>query len=711
MNLDLRVRRGDVRDAAVALVLTSAALLVAAWILPGLTISPWWTAILVAAVVALADALVRPLLRRLAGRTGAVGALLLGVVVQVLVIAFALFVVPAASAADWGTVLATIVIVAVVSAVSRWLLAVNDSSYLVADLVRRGRRRRGPAAGGRHSAPGVVVVQIDGLPFPLLRYGVICGLLPTLARWVRSGTHTASRWWARVPSTTPASQAALLHGTNDGIPAFRWYEKEAGRLIVANHPADAALIESRLSDGYGLLADGGVSVSNIFSGDAPTSLMVMSRITGRDRLGPGSGYIRFFASPFVFARALVRTVGEMLKELYQARQQRLRGIEPRIGRRGAYVALRGLTNALLRDLNVALVAEHMMAGAPVIFVDFVDYDEIAHHAGVARPESLAALAGLDGVLATLEKVAAAAPRNYRIVVLSDHGQSQGTTYRQLTGRTLEETVREHAGAAAATTVAETGDVEGWGPLNVMLAEVLSTTGPTARWAERRSGGSAGSGVLIGPDRRTTAARSPAQAAGGERPELVVVGSGNLGLVWFPRVPGRVPIEELNRRFPALVPGLLAEPGIAFVVADSARGPLALGPEGVHVLFEGVVEGRDPLAPFGPRAAADLARVAAIDPCPDLFVHSTLDPHTDEVHAFEELVGCHGGLGGWQNEAVLVHPADWPLAADLLDRDVAGEALLNGADAVHRQLVRWLEQCGARQPRAERELSVPRAPDR
>jgi len=82
-------------------------------------------------------------------------------------------------------------------------------------------------------------------------------------------------------------------------------------------------------------------------------------------------------------------------------------------------------------------------------------------------------------------------------------------------------------------------------------------------------------------------------------------------------------------------------------------------------------------------------------CPDLLVHSDLDPRTGEVHAFEELVGCHGGLGGWQNHAVLVHPADWPIDVDLLDRGVDGEALLYGADAVHRQLVRWLERCGAR----------------
>lgn len=692
----LRAGGRDVRDGLIGLAATGSALLVAAWVLDGLSLTPWWTAFVVAAVMAVVDALVRPVLRALAGRAGAVTALVLGVLVQVAVVELALLAVPSATVASIGDAVATLVIVAVVTVVTRWLLGVTDSSYIVADLIRRGerRRRRAPVAGPdpRGSAVGVVVVQVDGLPFPLLRHGIVSGVLPTLARWVRTGSHDAARWWARVPSTTPASQAALLHGTNDGIPAFRWYEKDTGRLMVANRPADAADLEARLSDGRGLLADRGVSVSNIFSGDAPTTFMTMSRITGRGGLGPGGGYVRFFASPFMFPRALVRTLGEMVKELHQSRRQRLRGIEPRVRRRGAYVALRGLTNVLLRDLNVALVAEHMIAGAPVIFVDLVDYDEIAHHAGVARPESLAALAGVDGVLGTLEKVAAAAPREYRFVVLSDHGQSQGPTFRQLTGRGLEAAVREHTDAARTATLTETGDVEVWGPLNAMLAEVLSAVRP----ARRSDGGhgSGGTGVVIGPQRPARAAPAGGPP-GDERPELVVVGSGNLGLAWFPGLPGRVPIEDLDRRFPALIPGLLSEPGVAFVVVDSARGPLVVGADGVRVLLEGAVEGRDPLAAFGPRAAADLARVAVMDTCPDLYVHSTVDPRTDEVHAFEELVGSHGGLGGWQNDAVFVHPAEWPLEADLLDRTVEGEALLYGADAVHRQPVRWLERCGAR----------------
>jgi hypothetical protein len=688
-----RLTARDIRDALLSLIPTAAALLLASWVIEELDLSVW-AAVVVAALVAVVDVAVRPALRLLLTRAGAVGALLVGLLTQLLVVELALTLAPGAQHHSPGTVALTLLLVAVFGALGRWLLGATDKDYLVADLIRRAQRRRrrtGPAVPAAVGAPGVVIVQLDGLPHPVLMHGILSGNLPTLSRWVRSGSYTPAQWWARLPSTTPASQAGLLHGNNDGIPAFRWYEKAAARLMVANRPADAALIEQRISDGRGLLAHGGVSISNLFTGDAATNLMVMSRAGQRRGLGSGSAYVRFFASPFVVVRALVVTVAEMVKELYQARRQRVRGVVPRIPRHLSYVALRGVTNVLLRDLNVALVADQMMLGTPVVFVDFVDYDEIAHHAGITRPESLDSLAGLDGVLATLERVAAATPRSYRFVVLSDHGQSQGDTFLQLSGRTLEDVVGSLVGATGAT-VAETEDVESWGPLNALLSDVLDASATTSRWAQRRASDEENAGVIVGPQRGQATAVAGAQAT-----DLVVVGSGNLGLVWFPRLPGRVPLELLQEHFPALIPGVVAEPGVGFVVVHSGRGPLAVGPHGVHVLGTGAVEGVDPLRAFGHRAAADLARVAAMSVAPDLLVHSDVNALTGEVHAFEELVGCHGGLGGWQNHAVLLHPADWPIDDDLLDRSVPGEAVLYGADAVHRQLVRWLERSGSRPP--------------
>src|SRR5690606_33714500 len=282
----------------------------------------------------------------------------------------------------------------------------------------------------------------------------------------------------------------------------------------------------RISDGKGLLAQDGVAVATMFSGDAPTNLLVMSTTGAGRGLGPGPSYLRFFASPFVFARAVTLSVAEMVKELYQAHRQRVRGVEPRVRRKPSYVLLRGVTNVLLRSLNISLVAEHLLRRAPVVFVGMIDYDEIAHHAGPTRPEALRSLEGLDGVVSLLEQVAAYSERDYEIVVLSDHGQSLGPTFRQVEGRDLPDVVRSLMETRGEDTV-EAHDDEEWGPLNTLLTSVLRrdpdkpmVLGP-GRERER------GRPRVLASHRKAARGDEPEPAP--EVPEVAVVGSGNLGM--------------------------------------------------------------------------------------------------------------------------------------------------------------------------------------
>ena len=126
----------------------------------------------------------------------------------------------------------------------------------------------------------------------------------------------------------------------------------------------------------------------------------------------------------------------MVVEWHQGRRQRIRGVVPRIHRGGQFLLLRGLTTVILRDLNVTIVAEQLTRGTPVVYVDFVDYDEVAHHAGGTRLESLKVLEALDQVIDVLERVASDAPRRYHFVVVSDHGQSLGAPFPDLYGQSL-----------------------------------------------------------------------------------------------------------------------------------------------------------------------------------------------------------------------------------------------------------------------------------
>lgn len=653
----------------ITLFLVSAALLwIVMAVVPGVSANAVGGALGATVVIAAFSAVLRPVLAALASLLGWVGVVVVGLFAQALIFYAALNIAPGISLSGfWPAFVASWVYALGICTVS-WVFDAHDDELFLLDVLRRsGGNGHAPTA----VVPGVVIVQIDGLPAPLLRWSVQAGDLPTLSRWIRSGSHRLAEWHAQLPATTPASQAGILHGGADAVPAFRWYEKDTGRLTVTNHPKDASYVEAGISTGRGLLAGGGVSIGNIFSGDAVQALLTMSAGRGHP---PTRQFTASYIRPFGFTRSLLLTLGEMVKEVAQGRRQSARGIEPRINRLSSYVALRGITNVLLRDLNVRLLAEQMMAGTPVMYCDFTDYDEVAHHAGPTRPESLASLVGVDRAIGILERVAQFAPRPYEFVVLSDHGQSQGATFLQRYGEPLEDVVRRHMRPIeereTGTTVSSTDRDEEWGPVAAFLRTLASGRGPLAGLSRR---------VV----RRHESAEQPVSAP--QAADLIVTGSGNLAFIYFPRHGQRLSFEEIERLHPGLVKALADHDGVGFLVVNSdEHGTMVIGGDGVLFVDENRVDGDDPLAPFGPEARADVRRHARLRHVGDIVVNSRIDVATGEVAAFEELVGCHGGLGGWQSKAVLVHPSAWEEPGPLV-----------GADAVHARLVGWLTDLGQR----------------
>lgn len=657
---------------------TAVGLAVADRLLSGLSLGGLVPLLVSAAAVSVVGAVLRPLLVVLATILGWPGALVLGLFGQSLVVFVAFAVVPGVDISSFWAAFGASWIVGFVATSVAWLATAGTDQAVTAHLVRRARRKPSPVADP--GLTGVVFVQLDGVPFPVLEWGVLSGTLPTLARWVRSGSHRMAEWTPMLPATTPASQMGILHGTIDGIPAFRWVDRATGRVLVANRPKDASDIEASHSDGRGLLADGGVSVSNLFTGDAPTAFATMSALGAAGRRTDSRKTLNaFLARPEGFARGVSRTLSEVARERFQARRQVRQDVRPRVPRGWGFAVERAALNGVLRDFNTVTVAGAMLAGARSIYVDYVDYDAMAHHAGIMRPESLDALVGLDTVLRLLERVEAVAPRRYRIVVLSDHGQSQGEVFADRFGEELSALVARLADTDVAAAEVNT---EGAAQLSALVG------GDTEQVSVLDRALLAGSTKNLDEGR---AQEDAAQATESDRGQgvsegLLVFGSGNLGLVYVAGERHRLALGELTQRYPALVPGLVAHGGVSFVVVlDAVRGVIAIGKRGEHRLQDGVVRGEDPLEPFGPDAPAFVLRAASMPEAPDVLVNSMLDPGTGEVAAFEHLVGCHGGLGGWQDRAMLVWPADLP----------PPPARIVGADAMHRQLVAWLEHLGHR----------------
>ena len=294
----------------------------------------------------------------------------------------------------------------------------------------------------------------------------------------------------------------------------------------------------------------------------------------------------------------------------------------------------------------------MYRGTNVIYADFTDYDELAHHCGPERVESFEALDGVDRAIATLIKATDEAPRPYKFIVLSDHGQSLGETFLQRYGVSLGEYVRELMGGRA-TVVQSKTKAEGSTFVNSFLSEITQSkgVGPTRRAC--RAGEQDDATASSTSTTRGGAARSPIRST------IAVVGSGNLGLVWFTGHDHRLTVEELEELHPGLVAAVAAHPGVGLLLVRSKEfGAVVFGPKGTRFLDQDRVEGEDPTTLFGPHTIMSLKREDAMTHAPDLLLLSQYDPELGEVAAFEELIGSHGGLGGPQTEPFILHPVEW-----------------------------------------------------
>ena len=201
------------------------ALMVAAGLLPGVSVESFWGALLVAAIVAALNAVVPPVLAALRlPLTLVVGFLLVLLADAAILLAADALTDGILTVDDFGWALLTSLVVAAVSVVLAVVLGTDDTASI--RIAQRIARRQGIIA--RTDVPGIIYLEIDGLALPVLRAAMRDGNAPTMARWLADGSHRLAEWETDLSSQTGASQAGILLGSNEDIPAFRWVEKETG---------------------------------------------------------------------------------------------------------------------------------------------------------------------------------------------------------------------------------------------------------------------------------------------------------------------------------------------------------------------------------------------------------------------------------------------------------------------------------------------------
>ncbi len=641
-----RPRIGLVR-LVVSWLLATVSLLVAAWIVPDADVKNFWSALVAAAVIALLNAILPPVIAALRLPWMLVIGLLLVLILD------ALMLLAADKITDGdlyiGSFWAALLVALVASAVSVILDVVfgtNDDDAYTLRVIQRIAKRSGERV--ETDAPGVVYLEIDGLALPVLQRAMRDGNAPNMARWLVEGGYQLTEWETDLSSQTGASQAGILLGSNDDIPAFRWVEKETATTMTCSAPPDCAEIERRHS-GHGLLVNGGASRGNLLSGEADHMILTVSRMDAEKGANPG--YRAFLANGFNVTRVFVLLFWEVFLEISASSRAKRRDVRPRGHRGGYYPLMRGALCVFVRDLIVYGVLGDMMKGRPAIYATFSSYDEVAHHSGLERADTLEALRKLDQQFGRIEQARPYASRPYEIVVLSDHGQTQGATFKQRNGYGLDELVERSLSRGSVSGLAG-GDEQ-----SSMVGNALGeATGKAPEKKHKKNDVS---------DK-----------------DVVVMGSGNLGLVYLMEERRRLSLEEMNERHPDLIPALRNHPHVGWLlVRSSEHGAVVLGGSGTHYLADGRVEGDDPLAHFSPTAPQHLLRTDGFTHVADIMIGSFYDPSLETGCAFEELISFHGGIGGPQTRPFILHPAELKVP----------DTELIGAAAVHDTLLGWRYQ--------------------
>ena len=562
---------------------------------------------------------------------------------------------------------------------------------------------------------GFIFLEIDGLSHHTLKKALENGDMPTLSKWISDGSHKLTEWETDLSSQTSSSQAGILHGNNNNIPAFRWVEKEKDNLIISsNGRTNSELIEKRISNGKGLLSNNGASRSNLFSGDATDHILTFSKFAISEAIKSRSWYY-LYSKPYTITRILILFIYDMIMEFASRMRHLFKNIQPRLKWRGfAYYVARAGANVAMREITTLTLIGDILAGNHnVIYATYMGYDEIAHHSGVEDYDSFYALRQIDRQFKRLENAAEKADRNYKFIVLSDHGQSNGFTFKEKYGESLNDLVKDLLpDDITIHSILHSNDdhfrekyslkpyvEDNLEKVDNRIERSIDNTkeridsrldfeiSPSERFKEIKNNSStleyfnklkSERSFLnsdepfskrlnnISTDLNLNIQFSSKTKVSEETAQTIVLASGNLGLIYFTDWSDRMTYEQIEDAFPGLINGLAHHEGIGFVMVKSdIYDTIVLSDDDVLYLDTEEYYGNHFLDKFGENTIRKLKRTDGFAHVPDILVNSSYDIESNEVHAFEELIGSHGGAGGNQQYPFILYPSEWTLEDEIL----------------------------------------------
>ncbi|MFH2052502.1 MAG: phage holin family protein [bacterium] len=577
---------------------------------------------------------------------------------------------------NYGEALVGTLVMTVISASITGWLGLDEAYPFYQSVIYRLGRNYGPKPSLKPTR-GLLILQVDGLSLPSLRKCLSQGRMPTISAMLARKSHRLFGWHCGVPSNTPAVQAGVFYGTRENVAGYRWFDRNEQQVRVVSTPEDLRSLEAMVAEDRVGLLDGGSCINTFLSGGAAKRLMTVSALGeagSRRRQGERADFNLFFLSPNAYTQAVLAGVWDYFAGLILAVVGRLDKNRTRLKFSIKRVAQRAVANSFLRDLSFFWLKQDMVRGVPVIYSNFVGYDDVAHSTGPDTYEAQISLSAFDRKLRSLRRRARRqSPISYDIVLFSDHGQTPSMPFRILYGETIEQTLARMMGRTLATG-ADPGRASDpdRSYTAALLAELEEVGTDRLGWAGRRG------------RRALEAITEPSQGEpdpGMQGPVVCV--SGSLAHIYFPGHAHPLHLEEIVALYPGLVEQLARHPGIGFVAASRRFGDaVAIGGDGIRNLITGQIgQGSDPLAPYRQpdRWAGELAQLLGYPDSGDLVINGAWLEDEQKVVVLEEQSSSHGGIGGAQTQPFVLLPAKWKVSP--MD--------LESPEALHQVLAREL----------------------
>lgn len=481
-----------------------------------------------------------------------------------------------------------------------------------------------PRSTGTDTQPGLVIVQIDGLSRRQLERAIERRRMPFVKKLIRDQEHHLHTLHSGVPSTTAAFQGELFYGVRCAVPAYSYFHKRLSqRVHMVDAPAASAVQEDLEKQGTGLL-EGGSSYCAFFEGGTkdqhfcPKSLGLGSIVREMPLAVLGLIFLHGFA--------LLRVAALLVVEFFLSVFDAVRGVLSGHGLSSefSFIVHRVALCVLLRELCVMRVKADVERGVPIVYVDFIGYDEQSHMRGPDSRFAHWTLKGIDDSIKRIWKAArGSSARDYEVWIVSDHGQERTRPYREVHGKWIEE--------ALAGVVAELGD--------------------TVRPETTHRGDDTERSESIGDAITKLITRRPEDLPVGANATWTVIANGPVGHCY---APGELPRSGLEAVARALVerervPAAMLRDGPDAVRVITRRGTFRLPEEAAEIVD-------DP----------EMAQVVADD-----LVCLTQQPNSGEIVILghvkgEPLIsfalehGGHGGIGPDEIRAFAILPPDAPV---------------------------------------------------